>query len=332
MLLDCFKRIINLAGLVLIPSLSLSAQLIDHKPFWIETTPYRFNPDVIAQQKIHRVVVSMQEKLDDFPIENKGLHDIYEFDKLGLVTRFIHLTIRSRELVEIKVPAVYNSRGRKIKAATTRDEYVYTFDTTFTWFRYDEHRRLIMRRTHQGDYFFTWYYDYNQNGFLSRQTYCRETSKNPDIQQFELGVQTIISTESFDYIFQTASQLRKAFLNDEGKEYRSAIINFSKFFVEENHSYTVGFVKYYNLYTFNEQGLPAESKTSTNANGDISFRTLYEYDQNGVLSGEKRFRDTVHTNNVTWLYTEQSPLVKARLDRDLEKKKIGIVKFSYEFY
>lgn len=316
---------------VFLPAASVS-QLIDHKPSWVETTPFRFQPDVISQNKIKKVIVQIQEKLDDFPIEDKGLHDIYEFDARGLVTRFTHLSIRSRELTEIKVPAVYSSRGRRIRAAYVKDEYVYTFDTSYTWFRYDEMKRLVMKRTHQGDFFFTWYYDYNQNGFLSKQTYCRETNRNTDKHQFELGVQTIISTESFDYIFQTASQLKKIFLNDEGKEYRNAIINFSRYFVEENHSFTVGFVKYYNLYTFNEKGAPSESRISSNANGEISHRVMFEYDTTGLLTAEKRFRDTIHTNNVTWLYDEKRELVKVRLDRDLEKKKIGIVKFSYEFY
>lgn len=306
--------------------------MIDHKPSWVETTPFRFDPEVVSRNKIQKVVVQIQEKLDEFPIEDKGLHDIYEFDTRGLVTRYTHLTIRAREMTEVKVPAVYNKKGRRIQPAYTREVYVYTFDTAFTWFRYDDMKRLIMKRIHQGDFFFTWYYEYNANGFLSKQTYCKETNRNPDKHQFELGVQTIISTESFDYVFQTASQLKKIFLNDEGKEYRNAIINFSRYFIEENHSFTVGFVKYYNLYTFNEKGAPAECRYSGNSNGEITQRVLFEYDTMGSLTNQKKYRDTVHTNNVTWLYEEKTGLVKARLDRDLEKRKIGIVKFSYEFY
>ncbi len=317
--------------LLLLPTFSFS-QLLDKKPFWIETTPVRFNPEAVQQQKIKKIIVNFQDKLDDFPIEDKGLHDVYEFDTRGLVTRFSHLSIKSREVIEVKVPAVYNKNGRRISPAYIRDEYVYTYDTAYVWFKYDELNHLIMKRTNQGDFFFTWYYDYNQNGFLIKQTYCKETNKNTDKHQFELAVQTIISSEAFDYSFQTATQMKKVFLNDEGKEYRNAIVNFSRFYIEENHSFTVGFVKYYNLYTFNEKGLPLETKSTTNTNGDISHRTLFEYNEKGILTAEKKYRDTTHTNNITWMYDEKSQLIKAQLDRDFQKKRIGIVKFSYEYY
>ncbi len=306
-------------------------QLLDKKPSWIETTPLKFNADLIKTNKISKITTRIMDKLDEFPIEDRGIVEVYDFDKEGNVSRFFKTTIKSREVIEIKVPAVYR-KGRKIANAYIREEYAYTYDTAFTWFKYDVTNRLLMRRINVGDFFFTWYYDYNQNGFLMKQTYCKETNVTQDKHTFQLGVQTIISTESFDYSFQTASQLKKIFLNDEGKEYRSAIINFNRYYIEENHSFSVGYVKFYNLYLFNEGGKPVENLSNSNSNGDVTYRTTFEYEPNGLLKSEKKYTDTLHTNNITWLYDEKLVLVKTQLDRDLIKKKIGIVKFEYAYY
>lgn len=308
-----------------------SLAALDTKPSVIETTPIHFDANYIKRNKVKQITLQVMNKKDDFPIEDKGLTEAYEFDTAGNVIRYWKTSILSVEVVEKKMPAIYR-KGKRISPPYTIDTYKYTYDTAFTWFKYDNMNRMITKRIHAGDFFFTWYYEYNMNGFLSKQTYCKESNKNPSMHSFDLGVQSILSTESFDYIFQTGNQLKKVCLNDEGKEYKSAIINFNRFFIEENYTYVVGYARNYNYYKFDDKGRTTETSYYTNSNGDVTVKKYYEYDTDGEVKMEKEYTNEEPVHTYTYLYDSKSKLLTSRLDRSIKKKNIEIVKFHYVLY
>jgi hypothetical protein len=308
-----------------------SLAALDTKPSILETTPMHFDPNYVKRNKVKKITMLVMNKKDDFPIEDKGLTEGYEFDTLGNVIRYWKTSILSVDVVEKKMPAIYR-KGKRISPPYTIDTYKYTYDTAFTWFKYDNLNRLINKRIHVGDFFFSWYFDYNTNGFLSKQTYCKESNKNPSKHNFDLGVQTILSSESFDYLFQTTNQLKKICLNDDGKEYKSAIINFKRDFIEESYTYVVGYARNYNYYIFDEKGRTKEISFYSNSNGDNTLKKYYEYDENEELKMEKIYSNEEPVHTYSYYYDSKTKLLTSRLDRSIAKKNIEIVKFVYDFY
>lgn len=305
--------------------------MIENKPSYISTTDVTFNSYFIKASKIRKITAQLSDKPDNQVIVDKSLVRCYEFDTAGNVTRYYFTAVKTVETEEVKIPAVYK-KGKRIKAATTEIVYNYTYDTTFTWFAYDKTGRVIMKRTNVGDVFNTSYYEYDLNGFFSKETVCKETNKGPGIHDFQLGVQTIISVESFQYVFQSTSQLKRLCLNDDGKVYKTGIINFSPVSIAEEYAYIVGYVRYSNLYEYDSSGKMSKKTVSANSNEEAKLISEYEYSPDGILLTEKKFRNEIQVNNVVYIYDEKTKLLSARLDRDFAGANIGITKFTYDFY
>ena len=326
-----FKILFCLCTLYFVLNTSVSAQLIENKPSYIYTTDICFNSFYVKTSKVKKITALLSDKPDNQIIVDKGLVKCYEFDTAGNVKRFYFTSVKTYEAVEVPVPAVYK-KGKRISKATTVTEYHYFYDTTFTWFAYDKTGRVTMKRTNVGDIFNTSYYEYNINGFFSKETVCKETNKGASIHSFELGVQTVISVESFEYVFQSPSQLKRLCLNDEGKVYKEGIINFSKSQLEENYAYKVGYVRYSNLYEYDASGKMIKQTFVPDNNVDVKNISAFEYSPEGILMAEKKYKNETFTNNIVYSYNEKTNLLNSRLNRDFANANIGITKFVYEFW
>ncbi len=82
-------------------------------------------------------------------------------------------------------------------------------------------------------------------------------------------------------------------------------------------------------YTANDQ-LAEKNYFSNTASSNEKI--IYEYDVNKNLSGIKRFRNDLQTNEISYLFDENFKLAKSKVDRDFPGKRIGIVKYEYVFY
>lgn len=307
------------------------AQLIDmsiHEP---QTLDMKFNATLVSTSRIKSILVKISEKPDLQMIVDRGETQGYEFDSTGKVIRFFATRVISKEQVETVHKAVYK-KGRRISPAYTEVNWKYVFDTNFTWFMYDRSARLIMKRSNYGDFYNTFYYDYDSLGKLSKETNCKETNKNPDKHHFELGVQTILSQESFEYVMQSPTQIKKRCLNDDGKVYKQGIINRDSNSVEEDFSFVVGYVRYTNRYTYDNSGKLIEKMNYTNSNGDMKVTRTFQYDENGNITEERININDVNTGMMAYIYDPEQRLLKSRLERDFGKANIEILKFIYEFY
>jgi hypothetical protein len=311
--------------------LSLQAQLIDTHLSEPSTTDPHFNTEIIRLNKIKSITFSISQKPDLQVIDDKGLVQCFEFDSLGLVKRSYTTSIRSQEKVETLVKARYY-RGRRISPAYTDISWKYIYDTAFTWFVYDKEKQLILKRSNYGDIFSTYYYEYDSLGRVTKEINCRETNKNLDKHHFELGVQTVLSTESFQYVRQSPSQLKKLCLNDDGKVYKQGIINRDSNTVTEDFSFIVGYVRYSNIYTYDKSGKLISKTYASNENGDTKTTVSYTYDENGNVSFEKRQKNDTLTDDLSYLYDESGKLLRSKLDRDYIHLNIEIVKVMYEYY
>ena len=194
--------------------------------------------------------------------------------------------------------------------------------------------RLHIKRTNAGLFYDAFYYDYDLSGNLIKETHCRETNSGKTSFEFKLGVQTILSVESFEYVVQSKTQVKKKCLNDEGRVYKEAIINYNdnRNKTEENYEFIVSGLYMNNAFKYDSLQRLMEKKYIANTMGNQNEQSVFEYDNNGNLLSEQKFWNAIKTNEINYLYDEKFKFLKSLLNRDFINKTIGIVKYSYVFY
>ena len=325
----------------LLPTAYCFSQIIAPSPYEIYTNEPKFNTKFIKQNKIRTISASVVDKPDGEIIRDKGLAQIFAFDMEGNLTRQYYNEITSLEKTEIEVPAVYK-KGKAIKKAHTKIDYQYQYDTLGTEFFYTSNGYLKMKRVCIGTFYNTTYYEYFGDGLVSRQTRCRETNVAKSGEPFKLGVQTVISEEKFEYENLTPTQIKKRFMNDEGKPYKQGILNFSNARpdepfgrgkpMDEAYEFTVGFIRSGVTYKYDAHERLTEKTMTDNSSGNSIEKITYDYDANGNVTAEKQFKNGVQTDEIIYIYDESKRLLTSQADRQIQKASIKIVKYEYEFY
>ncbi len=318
--------------LCLLPSAFCLSQIIDPSPVAVSTTEPHFNRAFIRQHKIKTITASVVDKPDGEIIRDKGLAQVYAFDTEGNLSRHYFNEITSLEKTETEIPAVYK-RGKMVKKARTKIDFQYQYDTLGTEYFYTTTGFLMMKRVCIGDFYNSTYYEYFGDGLLSRQTLCKETNIAKPGEPFKLGVQKVISEEKFEYEQLTSTQVKKKFLNDEGKPYKSGILNFLNGKpLDESYQFEVGFIRSGVTYSYDPKSRLTEKLTTDNSSGITTEKTTYEYDELGNVKAEKKFKNGTQTDEIVYLYNESKELLSSQIDRQLQKASIRIVKYEYTFY
>jgi len=322
-----------LTSLILFLVLSVTAQLISTKPVEIPVGPVNFNSGIVMKNKIKTIVLNIVDKPDGKVIIDKGSTQGFEFDEYGRVTRYYYTVLNSVKSEEISVAAV-KKKGKIIRPATTRTVFRFNNDTIFANVFYDDQNRIILKRSRSGDYYDAFYYEYNEQGRIRKEMHCKETNISENKKQFQLGVQTILSTETFEYEFLTATQLRKKCMNDEGREYKKGIIDFDSKGnkVSERYDFIVSWMHQETMLEYNSLNYVSKKVYISNDNGPVKQETTYDYDSAGSLNTEKKIKESVVQNEISYLFDENTKLVKSHVDRDFKNASIGIVKYAYTFY
>lgn len=301
-----------------------------------------FNRTFIKENKIKLISASVVDKPDGEIIRDKGLAENFVFDTSGNLVRHYYNEITALQKTETDVPAVYSKRGRVVKKSYTKIDYNYQYDTLGTEFFYTTNGFLKMQRICIGDFYLTTYYEYFGDGLVSKQTKCKETNVARKGEPFKLGMQTILSEEKCEYEVLSPTQVRKKFLNDEGKPYKQGIINYKdKRIIDESYEFVVGFIRSGTTYTYDAHGRLIEKTTYDNSSGNNQEKVTYEYDDKGNTTKEKRFKNGTQTNEIIFLYeappsllgnNKGSALLTSQADRQIQQSSIKIVKYEYEFY
>ena len=263
------------AGLLLLSPVAFS-QAINTSPSDVALPEPVFYKAYIKQNKIKIVRAGIVDKPDGEIIRDKGLAENFLFDEEGNLVRHYYNEITSLEKTEIEIPAVYSKKGRVIKKSSTKINYEYRYDTLGTEYVYTSNGYLRMKRVCIGDFFQTTYYEYFGEGLVSRQTLCKETNIAKKGEPFKLGVQTVLSDEKFEYEQLTSTQVKKKFLNDEGKPYKQGIINFSSQKpIDESYEFIVGFIRSGITYKYDSNGRLADKITSDNSSGNNTDKVSF---------------------------------------------------------
>lgn len=319
--------------LFLFPFIHCTAQLLSTKPVEINVGPVHFNSEVVKQNKIKSIQVILVDKPDGAMIIDKGATEGYDFDEQGKVIRYYYTILNKIEVEEVDVPAI-KKRGRVIRPASSQMVAKYINDTVFANIFYDNKNRIVGKRVRMGDYYDAYYYEYNEQEKIRKETHCKETNVSENKNEFKLGVQSVLSSETFQYTPFTATQLKKQCFNDEGREYKKAIINYdakgNK--LSEIYEFIVSWMRQENSYQYDTKGYLQERTFISNESGDLKEYVVFENDPNGVLLSEKRFKNDVLLNEISYLYDETKTLVRSQVNRDHKNASIGIVKYAYSFY
>ena len=310
----------------------VAAQLIDPSPAPVSISEPHFSRAFIRQNKIKTITASVVDKPDGEIIRDKGLAQVYLFDTAGNLSRHFFNEITSLAKTETDIPAVYK-RGRVVKKAFTKVDFEYQYDTLGTEYFYTSTGFLVMKRVCIGDFYHSTYYEYFGDGLLSRQTLCKETNIAKPGDPFKLGVQTVLSEEKFEYEQLTPTQVKKKFLNDEGKPYKQGILNFVNGKpIDESYQFVVGFIRSGVTYSYDAQTRLTEKLSTDNSSGITTEKVAFEYDENGNVKTEKKFKNGTQLDEIIYLYDESKKLLTSQIDRQLQKSSIRILKYEYTFY
>ena len=326
-----FKRIVT--SFFLFTAFYCSAQLISLKPVDITIAPLNFSPEVIKQNKIKSIVLDIVDKPDGAIIIDKDATQGYVFDVNGRLINYYYTILNQVQVEEVDVPAI-KKHGRIIRPATTKEVAKYINDTIKVNIFYDSINRIIAKRVKMGDYYDAYYYEYNQQGQIHKEMHCRETNISENKNEFKMGVQKVLSSETFEYTTLTPTQIKKQCLNDEGREYKKAIINYDSKGnkVSENYDFIVSWMRQENAFQYDENGRLQEKTYTSNESGNLKEYSAYQYNPNGVLLEEKRFKNDELTFEISYLYDETFTFLKSEVSRDHKNASIGIVKLAYEYY
>ena len=310
-----------------------NAQLLSLQPVDIYVAPLNFSKETVKQNKIKSIVLDIVDKPDGAIILDKDASQGYGFDTNGRLTNYYYTILNQVQTQEIDVPAL-KKHGRIIRPATTKTISKYINDTINITVFYDSLSRIISKRVKMGDYYDAYYYEYNTYGQIRKELHFRETNISENKNEFKMGVQKILSTETFEYTTLTPTQIKKQCFNDEGREYKKAIINYDEKGnkISEDYDFIVSWMRQDNTFQYDSDGRLQEKKFSSNESGELNERITFQYNPNGVLLEEKRFKNDDLTFEVSYLYDEAFNLIKSKVSRDHKNASIGIVKYKYLFY
>jgi hypothetical protein len=185
-----------------------------------------------------------------------------------------------------------------------------------------------------GDYYDAYYYEYNEQNQIRKELHCKETNISENKKEFKLGVQTLLSVETFEYLQLTPTQVKKRCLNDEGREYKKAIINYDSKGnkLSENYEFMVSWMRQEKAWQYDDSGKLVKQSIVSNEGGDVNEYSIYEYVKNGVLLTEHKFKNNLLTEEINYMYDEGNVLIKSEVNRDHKNASIDIVKYAYTFY
>ncbi len=325
------KGFISILTLFLL--IDCTAQIIINKPIDVTIADINFNPDVISENKIKRIDVIISDKPDGSVILNKGAGIVYKFNETGYITRYMYTILNKKEIEEIHHPAI-KKHGKIVQKASTQTIPKYIHDTINVYVFYDSKNHIISKRIKIGDFFHCYYYQYNEYGQIRKEYHCKETNISGNNKEFILGEQKIISSEIFEYTKLTNTQIKKKTLNDQLNVYKKAIINYDdkKNKLSENAEFIVSCMRQENSYQYDTSNRLLKQTYTSNEDGEIKMESVFDYDNNGNLLSEKKFKNDVLTFEIHFIYDDKNTLIKSEVDRDYLNATVIIKKYEYTFY
>ncbi|HRG51493.1 MAG TPA: hypothetical protein PLL00_01560 [Bacteroidia bacterium] len=310
-----------------------ASQVINLRPLDISLGPINFNPKYVKENQVRSIVLDIVDKPDGSVIIDKDATQGYEFDSLGRLSRYYYTILTKSVPKDIVIPPVIK-RGKVIRAGVTETKTEFVNDTIFVNVFYDNKNRAICKRVRTGDFYDAYYYEYNEKDQLKKEIHFKETNRSENKKEFILGVQSLLSSETFQYTQLTPTQLKKSCLNDEGKEYKKIIMNYDAAGnkISESYQYMVGWMYQESTYKYDANNRLIERTINSNESGEQKQHSVFIYSDKNTLLTEQKYKGDQLIMEVSYLYDEANLMIKSQINRDFKNATIGIIKYSYSFY
>lgn len=310
-----------------------TAQVINLRPLDISMGPINFNPKYIKENQVKSITLDIVDKPDGSVIIDKDATQGYEFDSLGRLSRYYYTILNKSIPRDIVTPPIIK-KGKVIRAGSTETKTEFVNDTIFVNIFYDDQNRAICKRVRTGDFYDAYYYEYNEKSQLKKEIHFKETNISENKREFKLGVQSLLSSETFQYTALTPTQIKKSCLNDEGKEYKKVIMNYDAAGnkISESYQYMVGWMYQESTFKYDANNRLVDRLRSSNENGEQKEHSVFIYSDKNTLLTEQKYKGDQLIMEVSYLYDEANLMIKSQINRDFKNASIGIIKYSYTFY
>ena len=299
------------------------------------TFSVELNSAFIKTHKMKSVTKHVSNKPDNEVIIDKGQVEYFEFNSNGNLVYSFSTFIKASEDKDKEIASSPRSAQTK-HVPYYKKEYSYLYDTLFTYYAYDTQNRLIIKRVSLigKEVFKCYYYEYDTENRVKKETIVREVNAAENLMEYKVGMQTVLSMESYTYTKVSPTKFVKHFFNDEGKIYKEGEVELSTrgAVLQESFNYVVTWIKEFNTYKYNSKNLIIEKNMISN-DGFASHET-YDYDPDAVelFNGLHIYKDGIKLKDISYIFNKEKGILESEVCRDHKKASIGITKYEYEYY
>jgi len=259
-----------------------------------------FNEEFIAENGIKRIVATNSTKSDGQPLRQGKEYYYWKFDHKGRTI----------------------GHGKTLENTITNSA-----DTLHLVMRYDKNDRLAYKTEHMGERLKSYHYKYNNEGKIIKTDIKEKTNYDN-----ETGF--ITSVDSYEYRNISDSSIICNTFNENGASYREQMYTYdaNQRILEKSGRYLRGNVRTKESYAYNEMGYLLEKFIYQDVQDEDYEKYSLIHDKIGNVHKIKTYRNTVNKNILDVIYFEDTILLKAIIDQDVETHDLNIIKFDYEYF
>lgn len=282
------------------------SQIIDNREGTAFTDDNFFSRDFIKSNKIKSIHGKVSTKRENEAMYEKDQFNYYEFDSEGRIT---------------VIMSTFTSLGN-------------SKDTGIVNFVYNDKGQLVTKRRSDNYGFYSYNYEYDSAGRVTKETYCRDENAGKSKYHFVLGKQFIISSESYTYHQYVDRQYVRKYYNNYGALYqeRYSYYDLNNYHTEDIYRLTLSGKESKTTYGYDEKGRLNKKTDVSYIFGYSETSDTYKYDALGNLEEHSSFRNAEQKVLRSMLYDQKTMLLSAQVMKDFDTGLIYVIRYSYNYF
>ena len=274
----------------------INAQMIDNKNGIAFSDEPFFNEEFIKANKIKSIKGSYMFKKSGDIIRNTPYECIYEFNNDGLLVAYFETN---------------HSNGIK--------------DTIHNLYEYDAYGNLIKHQKKDKAGYQTLVYTYDKDFRIT----AIENRRDVLDKQNDVSKSIYFNKEKIQY-HDYGNQIKKITFNSYDLPYQEEIDYFDSlgYLIETSKKYKMTSNSLSRKFEYNEKGLLAAIRKSSNVNGVYDEELLFKYDDLGNLLEKHIYKNGQYVSDIQVIYNLDTKLLSSILTRTVETNFIKILRFK----
>ncbi len=274
----------------------INAQMIDNKNGIAFSDEPFFNEEFIKANKIKSIKGSYMFKKSGDIIRNTPYECIYEFNNDGLLVAYFETN---------------HSNGIK--------------DTIHNLYEYDAYGNLVKHQKKDKAGYQTLVYTYDKDFRIT----AIENRRDLLDKQNDVSKSIYFNKEKIQY-HDYGNQIKKITFNSYDLPYQEEIDYFDSlgYLIETSKKYKMTSNSLSRKFEYNEKGLLAAIRKSSNVNGVYDEELLFKYDDLGNLLEKHIYKNGQYISDIQIIYNLDTKLLSSILTRTVETNFIKILRFK----